>query len=232
MNGFFNQSGVLKDFPGTAPLFPLPDLVLFPHALMPLHIFETRYRQMISDVLKTNRLIVMAHLKEGNQELYHTKQASIYRTACLGRVSTHQELPDGRFYLIFEGIVRVSVEEELPGDEPYRVARLKLHRDRHRFSDHFDPREQTRRLLEICRNHLFKDSELKSLMTILNSDVKLGTLCDVLSHACSLETEQKQSLLEEFNIERRYFRLMLFLEEYLQQKNRIPEPILPRFSQN
>jgi uncharacterized protein len=232
MNGFLNQSGALKDFAGTAPLFPLPDLVLFPHALMPLHIFENRYRQMISDVLKGNRLIVMTRLKEGHQDLYHTKQAPIFLTGCLGRVSAHQQLPDGRYYLIFEGIVRVQIEQEVSGNQPYRVGRLKLRRDRHRFSDHFDPEFHVRRLLEIGRNQLFEDSDLKSLMTILDTSVKLGTLCDVLSHACLLEAEQKQALLEEFNIERRYYRLIQSLEGLLRPNERNRDRILPPFSHN
>ena len=55
----------LKDFSGLAPIFPLPNVVLFPNALLPLHIFEPRYRQMTADALEGERLIAMALLRPG-----------------------------------------------------------------------------------------------------------------------------------------------------------------------
>ena len=231
MNGFFDQSGALKEFAGAAPLFPLPNLVAFPYGLIPLHIFEGRYRQMIADALAGNRLMVLARLREGHEDLYHTREAPIYQTACLGKIAAPQELPDGRYCLVFEGLVRVSIEEEITSEVPYRVAKLKLHKDRHRFSPGFDASLQTRRLLEICKNHLAGKFDLKPLMTILGTDVKLGPLCDLIAHLCSFSLERKQTLLEEFSVEKRSQRLMLCLQQLLSEEL-AKDAGRPPFSQN
>ena len=74
----------LTHFAGTARLFPLPNLVLFPHVMQPLHIFEPRYREMTADALATDRLIALALLQPGWEADYDGKPA-VYPVACLGR---------------------------------------------------------------------------------------------------------------------------------------------------
>lgn len=231
MTGIFDQSGTLKDFPGMAPLFPLPDVVLFPHALLPLHIFEPRYRLMIEDAVRSNRLIALARLKAGHEAEYHTKSVPIYDRVCVGRITADQRLPDGRFYLILEGVVRASIEEELHDDRPYRTARLKLHRDRHQFSNGFCPDLQRQRLLDLCRQHLGEEADRKGLMQILESNLKLGTLCDILGYACPFSIECKQALLEESNIERRS-KLLAQAFVSLIRATKSPEVFPPLFSVN
>lgn len=231
MTSIFDHNSTLKGFPGQAPIFPLPDLVLFPHALLPLHIFEPRYRTMIDDALKSNRLIALARLKSDYQDLYHTKQAPIYEQACLGRVTADQKLPDGRYYLILEGVVRVTIEEELNTDDAYRVGRLKLHRDRHSFSDQFNPVEQSNTLLQLFRQHLGDEAGRKGLLKILESNLKLGTLCDIIAYACPFDIELKQCLLEETNIERRSHLLVQALVELIHSSGE-NESFPPQFSLN
>lgn len=231
MTGMFDNSSALNEFHGTAPLFPLPDTVLFPHALLPLHIFEGRYRAMLEEALAGNRLIVLARLKSGHEELYETKHAPIYPAACLGRVTAEQRLADGRFYLILEGVVRVSIVSELENERAYRTAELKVHRDRHSFSKSFSPETQQTKLLTLCREHLGEEAARSGLMQILKSKIKLGTLCDILAYACPFETERKQALLEERNIERRSHLLAQSFHELIRCTHQ-EEPFPPRFSSN
>ena len=231
MTGIFDNSSALNEFEGTAPVFPLPETVLFPHALLPLHIFEPRYRAMLEDALAGNRLIVLARLKTGHEELYDTKQAPIYKAACLGRVTAEQRLSDGRFYLILEGIVRVSIVSEIENDRPYRTAELKIHRDRHSFSKSFSPESQQEKLLTLCREHLGEEAARSGLMQILKSKLKLGTLCDILAYACPFKIERKQALLEERNIERRSHLLAQSFVELIQSTKRA-ETFPPQFSIN
>jgi len=216
MAGIFNHNSTLKDFPGTAPIFPLPDVVLFPHAVLPLHIFEARYRSMIGDSLKSNRLIVLARLKDDYEELYYTKQAPIYEKACLGRINADHKLPDGRYHLYLEGVVRVTIQQELETDLAYRVGRVKLHRDRHQFSELFDPQVQADRLLQLFRHQIEDVAGQEPLLKILESNLKLGTLCDFLAYASPLEIDQKQLLLEETNIEKRSRLLVQLLAELIE----------------
>src|SRR6266545_6172021 len=103
----------LADFAGTARLFPLPNLVFFPHVMQPLHIFEPRYRQMTADALAGDRLIAMALLRPGWEPDYE-KVPPIYPVVCLGRIVADQRLEDGRYRLLLRGLSRAGIVEEVP----------------------------------------------------------------------------------------------------------------------
>lgn len=103
------------------PVFPLPQVVLFPGVRMPLHVFEPRYRAMTRDALAGPRRIVVAHIPE-DHEIRPCGQPSIATVAGLGEIVEHEALADGRFHLVLEGRARVRLEE-LPFRRPYRRAR-------------------------------------------------------------------------------------------------------------
>jgi ATP-dependent Lon protease len=103
-------------------VFPLPQVVLFPGALMPLHIFEPRYRTMVRDVLASTRRICIAQIPEDHDIDAHG-QPSIARVAGIGELVKCDALPDGRFNILVEGKARARVDE-LPFRRPYRRARL------------------------------------------------------------------------------------------------------------
>ena len=115
------------EFSGTARLFPLPNLVLFPNVVQGLHVFEPRYRQLVKDALATDRFITLVLLKPGWEEDYDGAPA-IEPVACLGRVTWHEKLTDGRFNLRLRGIARLKIVEEVKTDHLYRVARVGDHR--------------------------------------------------------------------------------------------------------
>src|SRR5437762_11320055 len=115
----------LKNFRGTARLFPLPNLVLFPSVIQPLHIFEPRYRQMMADALDDDRLMALVLLRPGWEEDYH-KRPPVHAVACLGRIFQEQRLADGRYNLLLQGLARARVVAEVPSPRLYRVARLEL----------------------------------------------------------------------------------------------------------
>src|SRR5438094_2455530 len=98
----------LDQFDGTARLFPLPNLVLFPHVIQPLHIFEPRYRQMTADALDGDGLIALAILQPDWEKDYEGKPA-IYPVACLGKIVADQRLEDGRYNLLLRGLRRARV---------------------------------------------------------------------------------------------------------------------------
>lgn len=110
----------------SVPIFPLPRCVLFPSVVLPLHVFEPRYRDMVRDVVELpeqERLIAIALLQTDFEPLYHTKVAPIYPEVCVGRVLEHVELPDGRFQLLLLGAARATVLEEHSA-AAYRRGRL------------------------------------------------------------------------------------------------------------
>jgi uncharacterized protein len=103
------------------PLFPLPGVVLLPGTLLPLHIFEDRYRAMVADALEADRTIGMAMLKPGWQT--QSAQPSIYTVGGAGEIVESEELPDGRYNIILEGRFRYRVLSEAAPD-PYRTASI------------------------------------------------------------------------------------------------------------
>jgi len=106
------------------PLFPLPHVVLLPGALLPLHIFEARYRAMVKDAIASHRAIGIVQISEPDQrdEKGHPK---IVRVGGIGTIVDHAELPSGRYNIVLRGRARVELEE-LPFVPPYRRARAKV----------------------------------------------------------------------------------------------------------
>jgi ATP-dependent Lon protease len=117
----------LEEALSAIPVFPLPQVVLFPEAVLPLHVFEPRYRAMLHDCLATHRAMVVARIVGGEDEHGRPRIAPI---AGGGLVIEHQALPDGRSNIVLLGQARLRLEELDPDDaRPYRVARATILED-------------------------------------------------------------------------------------------------------
>src|SRR5215471_1628130 len=112
-----------QTFSGVVRLFPLPNLVLYPHVMQPLHIFEERYREMLEDALAGDRLIAMAMLEPGYEEDYDSRPP-IAEYACLGKVVAHRRLSDGRYNVLLLGVGRVRIVRELEPLRSFRSAKV------------------------------------------------------------------------------------------------------------
>src|SRR5262245_57863341 len=123
-----DESDPLEGFRGVARLFPLPNLVLFPSVVQPLHVFEPRYRAMMADALDDDRLLALVLLQPGWEEEYQ-QRPPIHPVAVLGRVFNEELLPDGKYNLLLHGLRRIRIQEELPADKLYREARVRLLED-------------------------------------------------------------------------------------------------------
>ncbi|MGH7393154.1 MAG: LON peptidase substrate-binding domain-containing protein, partial [Candidatus Rokuibacteriota bacterium] len=106
------------------PVFPLPDVTLFPHAPLPLHIFEARYRAMVSDALARDRRLCVARLEPGWEAAYNGKPP-VAAIAGAGEIASWERLPTGRYNIVVRGQWRVRIERELPTDTLYRVMRVR-----------------------------------------------------------------------------------------------------------
>ena len=93
------------------PIFPLPNVVLFPNVFLPLHIFEPRYREMVADAVESDRLIGMVLLRPGWQPNYEGRPA-VYPIGCSGVITHVDQLGDGRYNVILRGVERFRVLEE------------------------------------------------------------------------------------------------------------------------
>ena len=108
--------------PSTVPLFPLPDVVLFPDVSLPLRIFEPRYRAMVADALKGNRIIGMVLLRPGYEADYEGRPP-IFPVGCAGVITEVEELANGEYTLVLRGLQKFQVKSEDPGGA-YRVAHI------------------------------------------------------------------------------------------------------------
>jgi Lon protease-like protein len=227
----FDVREQLAAFTGWAPLFPLPDVVHFPHLLLPLHIFEPRYRQMAGDALSGDRMIAMALLKPGADA--SEESPPIHDIVCLGRVTAEQQTADGRYYLVLQGLSRARVVREEPSGRPYRIADLELHPDPETVFSSAADDAQRRRLIGAFKR-LFPRHDLdRILRRAIDEAVPLGILCDVLADAMSLNAQLAQRVLSEINLNQRCRLVLRLIHEKLRHRQRRPRTVWPpKFSLN
>jgi Lon protease-like protein len=112
----------MDPLPTTFPIFPLESVVLVPGALLPLHVFEPRYRAMIRDVVAENGMLAMAMPARGHVASLDGSPP-VHPVIGLGRIVSSEEHPDGRWTILLEGVARMRIEEELPPTHEYRRVR-------------------------------------------------------------------------------------------------------------
>jgi Lon protease-like protein len=106
-------------------IFPLPNVTLFPGALLPLHVFEPRYRELTRAVLAGRKLMAVARLKPGFEQDYEGRPP-VFEICGVGFIESHEERPDGRFDIALRGLSRVRIVSELPPSRAYRQVRAEL----------------------------------------------------------------------------------------------------------
>jgi uncharacterized protein len=108
--------------PQEIPLFPLPEVVLFPDTTRPLLIYEPRYREMVADALATNKIIGMVLLRPGFEKDYEGRPP-IYGVGCAGIIEEYEKFPDGRYAILLRGLTTFRIVSE-DQRKPYRLARV------------------------------------------------------------------------------------------------------------
>jgi hypothetical protein len=108
--------------PGTIPIFPLPNVVLFPNVFLPLHIFEPRYRAMVADALEGDRIIGMVLLQPGYQASYEGRPP-VFPVGCTGVITHSEPLAEGKYNIVLRGLERFRITAEESG-KAYRLAHV------------------------------------------------------------------------------------------------------------
>lgn len=119
------MSPKMTGLPRWIPIFPLPNAVLMPMSIIPLHVFEKRYRLMTRDSLASHRMIAIALLEPGYEPKYDTLEAPIHPVVCIGRILREERLEDGRYNFLLQGLDRAQIIQENK-ELSYRRARLQL----------------------------------------------------------------------------------------------------------
>lgn len=196
--------------PGTriqeVPVFPLPHVVLFPGALLPLHIFEPRYRTMTQAALASNLLICMANIVDSTR-VNALNQPEIPTICGLGEIVDHQRLDDGRYNLLLLGRARVSLTE-LPFQSPYRRASVsvlgntgneptpdersvlgvaiqrevgRVRATQPEFEFDYPPELPTSQVVDLCAHYLLTDSRVRQeLLETTDVNLRLQRCLDAL----------------------------------------------------
>jgi uncharacterized protein len=193
--------------PATLPIFPLPNVVLFPNVFLPLHIFEPRYRDMTADALANDRLIGMVLLRPGYQADYEGRPP-VYPIGCAGVITHAEKLGDGRYNIVLRGIEKFRITGET-AERSYRIASVE---PIHEIAD-----DQARATIRGERH------KLESLIAVHGGDssrheLKIPTamgdedLVNALAQYLPLEPVEKQALLEQNGLVNRCRSLIELLE--------------------
>lgn len=190
----------VKSFSGVARLFPLPNLVLYPHVMQPLHIFEGRYREMLEDALAGDGLIAMALLEPGWETDYESRPP-VAPYACLGKVMAHHRLDDGTYNVLLLGVDRIRIVEELQPLRSFRQARVEIMEDQYDFQSKSELMRIQETLLSAFRKHLPCACQLpEQLEEMLSRHLPLGLMTDLAAYALPLDMEVKRQLLAEHRV--------------------------------
>ena len=178
--------------PPLLPLFPLPSVVLFPGVFLPLHIFEPRYKQMVTKALEGDRIIGVMLLKTGHEESYEGRPP-VFGVGCAGLITHVERQQDGCFNLILRGLGKFRIDEEEPPTDgvPYRIAHV-TPLDETVALDDRDALQFERRRLE----SMLAPSPEGEVGSRLPRDMADDDLVNALSQYLELDPVEKQALLE------------------------------------
>ncbi len=179
------------DLPDELPVFPLSNAIFFPKTLLPLNIFEPRYKQMTEHAVKGNKLIGMI---QSNQNTDDKGKPEVYNVGCVGYIEFHSITPDGRYLINLKGITRFKIKEEIDTNNLYR----KFSVDYNDFTSDFEDRKiKEINTIELIRKtkKLFEQYQLSTDWKIVEK-VEPEQLINSLSMICPFTISEKQRLLE------------------------------------
>ena len=176
--------------PPIIPVFPLPNVVLFPNVFLPLHIFEARYREMVTDALEGDRIIGMAMLRPGYERNYEGRPP-VFPIGCAGVITHAERLSDGRFNIVLRGLEKFRIVGE-SDEQPYRLASVEGMPE--------EPDARERDALHLQRQRL--EAVMAAAIERAGSDPKFppavpdDDLVNALAQYIQLDPLERQALLE------------------------------------
>ncbi|MBM4022001.1 MAG: hypothetical protein FJ284_07145 [Planctomycetes bacterium] len=196
-------------FSGLARVFPLPNLVMFPHVMQALHIFEPRYRAMFEEAIEEDRLIALGSLAPGWEGDYEGRPP-LRPHACLCRIATHQRTDDGTYNVLVLGMRRLRLVRELPPKKLFRVVESEIIDDVEPPDSGPDAAAGLQlRLLTAFKQAMPRiPNAYEQLDQLLGSQITLGMLADIVAYTIDLDIETKVKLLAESDVVRRALTLL------------------------
>jgi Lon protease-like protein len=178
-------------------IFPLPDVTFFPHTLLPLHVFEARYRLLVIDALERDRRLAVVKLKPGYEAAYAGKP-EVHPVAGLGEIVSCERLATGRYNILLRGESRVRLEQELPSDTLYRLVRARRLADAEPAGDVAPALARIRTACKTLLTALARPADL--LDTALADGQPAGVIADRVAAAVLPDGATRQRLLETLDV--------------------------------
>lgn len=199
----------LEDFSGKMPIFPLPNVVFFPHTFLPLHIFEERYRAMVADAANGEKLICMALLKPGYEDDYEGSPP-IHTVGTVGFMPMKKDHADGTSDILLVGMDKVKIKE-ITSDTPYRMAEVEILYD---VVGESDPEALQEKIFQQF-NVLNDDNLLSAATQFFSEGLDFEMAVNLVISHLEIEGEEKQKLLELGDLSLRAKVLLQYLESGL-----------------
>ncbi len=193
--------------PARIPVFPLPNVVLFPKTYLPLHIFEPRYRAMVSDAAMSGQCIGMVLLKDGWETDYYG-HPPVFSMGCVGRLASVQTLADGRSNILLQGLERFGIEREWY-DKTYREATISI--TVRSTESSLDPTVR-QRLFTILESYLRSRNDVPAWQKLFREEVSDEIFVNTLSTYLDCTPLEKQFLLEADSLHQQARRLSDLIE--------------------
>lgn len=194
--------------PLKVPLFPLPNVVLFPRAVLPLYVFEERYKRMIADAMEGDRRIAMALLQPGWEKDYYCRPP-IEPVVCVGRIIANEKSKSGEYTLLLQGQMRAVLQNETGGrpsdPTPYRVATVQpLPETAAMEIDLAGSRQDLRTIF----SHASLGVPGKQLNDLFTGPMSTAQIADLVAFRFLEDIRLKQALLAEADVVRRVERIV------------------------
>ncbi len=178
-------------------VFPLPSAVLFPHTVIPLHIFEPRYRALVQDALAGDRVLALSQLEPGWEGNYGGRPPML-PLMCAGVIAWDEQVEEGRYNILLQGVCRVRMTSELAADKSYREVRAEVLPD----LPYEGPEEEQLRQAVFELAGRVPPSFAENLLPVA-ARARGGMLADVVASSVIPEPERRQALLAELDVRRR-----------------------------
>ena len=195
MTSIDEGSSFPEDFVGRVRLFPLPELVVFPHAMQPLHIFEPRYCDLLADALASDRLIAMATVVGGLPAAVNDLPR-LHPTVCIGRIVSHVETEAGSHNILLIGARRARIRQELATNRSFRIADIDLANDILPASETESKRLKAEVLNAFSAVIPGNATVQQNLHELMSSQMGLSAIADIIAYTLPLGTTAKLQLLD------------------------------------
>jgi len=196
--------------PSKLRIFPLGEVVFFPDTLLPLHVFETRYRKLVADALTDDRTIGMVLIRGADGSVApapaeRPDRPDVYAVGCAGRIVEHERLEDGRSMIVLRGTVRFRIRGEVEVADPYRIVDAQALYEAPIPAEHMRPwRDELR---ELVGDYVAAMAGERASVDQVFGKLDLEGLVNYLSASLPIAVLEKQSLLECATGEQRFRRL-------------------------